>query len=307
MFTQSTRVQSTPDRSPLASRRTLIDIKNLSHVYPNGYQALKSVDLQVKEGEVIAIIGRSGAGKSTLLRCINGLERAASGSIVIDGVDLMQANDADVRRLESRIGFIWQEYNLIERISVINNVLAGRLGRTTSRGTWAFHFTKEDREVAVDALERLNMLHRAAFRADRLSGGEKQRVGIARAVAQQPSLILADEPVASLDPELAEQVMSDLVKVAREEGVATLINIHDVELATQFCDRFVAIAQGGVVYDGNVAGLSDEVLNRTYRFDREPKVYGRNVLRQATEAATRMDAEADRLLREVDRKIESKI
>jgi phosphonate transport system ATP-binding protein len=287
--------------------RTLIDIKNLSHIYPNGYQALKTVDLQVKEGEVIAIIGRSGAGKSTLLRCINGLERAAAGTIVVDGVDLMQANDAEVRRLESRIGFIWQEYNLIERISVLNNVLAGRLGRSKSRSTWAFHFTTEDRQIAVDALERLNMLHRAKFRADRLSGGEKQRVGIARAVAQQPSLILADEPVASLDPELAEQVMSDLVKVAREEGVATLINIHDVELATQFCDRFVAIAQGGVVYDGDVAGLSDEVLNRTYRFDREPKVYGRNVLRQATEAATRLDDEADRLLREAERKIESAI
>ncbi|GMU41183.1 MAG: phosphonates import ATP-binding protein PhnC [Chloroflexota bacterium] len=285
----------------------MLTIKNLSHVYPNGYQALKSVDFSLKQGEVVAIIGRSGAGKSTLLRCINGLERAASGTLVVDGVDLMSAGTSEVRALQSRVGFIWQEYNLIERLSVMNNVLAGRLGRNQSRATWGFHFTQEDREIAVNALERVNMLHRAKFRADRLSGGEKQRVGIARAVAQQPSLILADEPVASLDPELAEQVMADLVRVAREAGVATLINIHDVELATQFCDRMVAIAQGTVVYDGPASGLTDEVLNRTYRFDRSPKVYGRTVMREAVAAASRLDEEAERLLREVDRKVGSNV
>lgn len=277
----------------------MLKVRNLSHVYPNGYQALHSIDLDVEEGEVVAIIGRSGAGKSTLLRCINGLERAASGELVCGGVDLMKASATEIRELESRIGFIWQEYNLIERLSVMNNVLAGRLGRNQSAATWGFHFTTHDREIAVEALERVNMLHRAKFRADRLSGGEKQRVGIARAVAQQPSLILADEPVASLDPELAEQVMADLVQVARDTGVATIINIHDVELAAEFCDRFVAIAQGTVVYDGPADGITDDVLNRTYRFDRTPKVYGRTVMKQATEAASRMDAEATRLLSEV--------
>lgn len=285
----------------------MLKIRNLSHVYPNGYQALKSVDFSLNQGEVVAIIGRSGAGKSTLLRCINGLERAASGTLEVDGVDLMNVGGAEVRALQSRIGFIWQEYNLIERISVMNNVLAGRLGRNQSQATWAFHFTKEDREIAVEALERVNMLHRAHFRADRLSGGEKQRVGIARAIAQQPSLILADEPVASLDPELAEQVMADLVRVARETGVATLINIHDVELATQFCDRIVGIAQGTVVYDGPVDGLTDDVLNRTYRFDRAPKVYGRTILREAARAATHMDEEAERLLRQAERRVETNV
>jgi len=281
----------------------MLKIKNLRHVYPNGYQALNSIDLEVGEGEVVAIIGRSGAGKSTLLRCINGLERAASGQLICGGVDLMKASDSEARELQSRIGFIWQEYNLIERLSVMNNVLAGRLGRNQGPATWLFHFNKEDRQIAVDALEQVNMLHRAKFRADRLSGGEKQRVGIARAVAQQPTLILADEPVASLDPELAEQVMSDLVRVARDTGVATLINIHDVDLATQFCDRFVAIAQGTVVYDGSSKGITDDVLNRTYRFDRAPKVYGRTVLQEAQAAATRMDDEADRLLREAELKV----
>jgi len=277
----------------------MLKVRNLRHVYPNGYQALNSIDLDVAEGEVVAIIGRSGAGKSTLLRCINGLERAASGELVCGGVDLMKANASETRELQSRIGFIWQEYNLIERLSVMNNVLAGRLGRNQSQATWAFHFTSHDREIAVEALERVNMLHRAKFRADRLSGGEKQRVGIARAVAQQPTLILADEPVASLDPELAEQVMSDLVRVARETRVATLINIHDVELASEFCDRFVAIAQGTVVYDGPADGITDDVLNRTYRFDRPHKVYGRTVLKEAAAAAARLDTEAARLLSEV--------
>jgi phosphonate transport system ATP-binding protein len=285
----------------------MLKIRNLRHVYPNGYQALNSIDLDVGEGEVVAIIGRSGAGKSTLLRCINGLERAASGTLVSGGVDLMTAGAGEVRELQSRIGFIWQEYNLIERLSVMNNVLAGRLGRNQGQATWLYHFSALDREIAVAALERVNMLERAKFRADRLSGGEKQRVGIARALAQQPSLILADEPVASLDPELAEQVMSDLVRVARETNVATLINIHDVDLATEFCDRIVAIAQGTVVYDGAPQGLTDEVLNRTYRFDRAPKVYGRTVMREATAAARRLDDEAERLLQQAEEEVGSRV
>lgn len=267
------------------TKNPMLTMRNLGHVYPNGYQALHSIDLDVAEGEVVAIIGRSGAGKSTLLRCINGLERAATGTLEVAGVDLMKAGPREVQALQSRIGFIWQEYNLVERLSVMNNVLAGRLGRNRGLATCGFHFSANDREIAVAALERVNMLPRARFRADRLSGGEKQRVGIARAISQEPSLILADEPVASLDPELAEQVMADLVRVARETGVATLINIHDVDLATEYCDRIVAIAQGRVVYDGAVEGLTDDVLNRTYRFDRVPKVYGRTLLQQAAAAA----------------------
>lgn len=263
----------------------MLSIKHLRYVYPNGYEALKDVSLDVADGEVTAIIGRSGAGKSTLLRCINGLERGATGSLTIDGDDVLGASGDGLRAIQRRVGFIWQEYNLIERLSVMNNVLAGRLGHRNTLGSLAYHFDASDREIAVRSLERVSMLHRAEHRADRLSGGEKQRVSIARALSQQPRVILADEPVASLDPELSEQVLADLARIARDEGVPTLINIHDVDLAVQTCDRICAIAQGVVVYDGPPSGLTDDVLNRTYRFDREWKSFSRGVVADPTPAA----------------------
>lgn len=277
----------------------MLDIRNLRFVYPNGYEALKDVSLSVGDGEVTAIIGRSGAGKSTLLRCINGLERGATGTLTIDGVDVLAAQGDGLRAIQRRVGFIWQEYNLIERLSVMSNVLAGRLGHRQSAGSVLYHFPAEDREIAVRSLERVSMLHRAEHRADRLSGGEKQRVSIARALAQEPRVILADEPVASLDPELSEQILADLARVARDEGVPTLINIHDVDLALECCDRIVAIAQGVVVYDGAPSGVTDEVLNQTYRFDREWKSFARSVAASeapATAAAVPTPAEAERVL-----------
>jgi phosphonate transport system ATP-binding protein len=278
----------------------VLEVRNVRHVYPNGYQALSDVSLTIEDGEVAAIIGRSGAGKSTLLRCINGMERAASGSIRIDGVDVVGAHGEALRQIQTKVGFIWQEYNLVERLSVMNNVLSGRLGHRQDLGSALFHFDRFDREVAVHSLERVNMLHRAQFRADRLSGGEKQRVSIARTLAQRPRVILADEPVASLDPELSEQVISDLVHAARDEGVPTLINLHDVELAVQFCDRICAIAQGVVVYDGPPSGLTDEVLNRTYRFDREWKSYTRGIIEEASAMVAAAYVRADSLERDAE-------
>jgi len=248
----------------------LLEIQDLKLVYPNGYEALKSINLSVGRGEIVGVVGRSGAGKSTLLRCINGLERPTAGSVRLDGEEIGRMTGAELRRVQCQIGFIWQEYNLVERLSVITNVLCGRLACCPSLSTALYYFDKSQREIAVRSLERVNMLHRARQRADKLSGGEKQRVAIARAVAQQPKIILADEPVASLDPELAMQVMADLARVARDEGVPTLINIHAIELAKEFCDRIVGIAQGVVVYDGAVDGLDSGVLDRIYRFDREP-------------------------------------
>jgi phosphonate transport system ATP-binding protein len=248
----------------------LLEIRDLRLVYPNGYEALKSVNLTVDRGEIVAVVGRSGAGKSTLLRCINGLERPTEGTVMLDGQDLSRLSGPALRAMQQRIGFIWQEYNLVERLSVITNVLCGRLACCEGPGSLLFYFNREQREVAVRSLERVNMLHRAKQRADRLSGGEKQRVAIARAVAQQPTLILADEPVASLDPELSEQVMADLSRVARDEGVPTLINIHAVELARMFCDRVVGIANGVVVFDGPVSDLDQTAMDRIYRFDKEP-------------------------------------
>jgi phosphonate transport system ATP-binding protein len=248
----------------------MLEIQGLRVVYPNGFEALRSVDLAVGPGEIVALIGRSGAGKSTLLRCVNGLQPITAGSIRLDGVDPARLTATELRELRRRIGFIWQEYNVVERLSVLANVLTGRLGHTPRLPSLLHYFERAHREIALRSLERVNLLHRATQRADRLSGGEKQRVAIARALAQEPSVLLADEPVASLDVELAWQVMNDLVRVARDEGVPTLISIHQVELARAFVDRVVGIAAGVVVFDGPAAALSEQVLDRVYRFDRAP-------------------------------------
>lgn len=246
----------------------MLQITDLRVVYGNGNEALKSISIQAQRGEIIAIIGRSGAGKSTLLRCINGLQAPTSGQIILDNEDITAMNRSQLRDARRYVGFIWQEYNLIERLPAMTNVLTGRLGYNRNLGSLFGYFSRDHREIALRSLERVNLLHRAKFRADRLSGGEKQRVAIARAISQQPKIILADEPVASLDPELSEQVMHDLARVAREDGVLTLINIHHVELAKQFADRLIGIAQGTVVFDGLPAQLDDATLDRIYRFDK---------------------------------------
>ncbi|GAB5494236.1 MAG: phosphonate ABC transporter ATP-binding protein [Phototrophicaceae bacterium] len=246
----------------------MLEIKDVRVVYPNGTEALKSVSMTIEANEIVAIIGRSGAGKSTLLRCINGMQPVTSGSIKLDGKEITSMNTRQLRDLMRQVGFIWQEYNLIGRLSANMNVLTGRLGYNKGFLNSMGYFGREQREVSLLSLERVGMLHRAQFRADRLSGGEKQRVNIARAISQQPKLLLADEPVASLDPELSWTVMSDLARVAREEGVPTLINIHEVELAKSFTDRLIGIAQGKVVFDGTPDELTQEVMDKIYRFDK---------------------------------------
>lgn len=246
----------------------MLEVRGLRVVYPNGFEALKSVSLSVDDGEIVAIIGRSGAGKSTLLRCVNGLQRITAGAIFLDGIDVAHVDSTALRDLRRKIGFIWQEYNVVERLSVIENVLTGRLGHSEPIRSLFHYFDRRHRAIAVRSLERVNLLHRATQRADRLSGGEKQRVAIARALAQEPRIILADEPVASLDIELSWQVMNDLVAVARDEGVPTLISIHQVDLARAFADRIIGIAQGVVVFDGPPSDLDEHMLDRVYRFDR---------------------------------------
>jgi phosphonate transport system ATP-binding protein len=247
---------------------SLLEIRGLRVVYSNGYEALRSIDLNADAGEIVSIIGRSGAGKSTLLRCVNGLQRPTEGSIVLDGENIAAMGDEQIRLARRRIGFIWQEYNLVDRLPVITNVLLGRLGYDTGWRSLLGYFDQSDREIAVRNLERVNLLQRAHQRADRLSGGEKQRVSIARAMTQNPKVLLADEPVASLDPELAFQVVSDLGRVARRDGVLTLLSIHEVSLARAVADRIVGIAQGTVVFDGPPDQLDEAALDRVYRFDR---------------------------------------
>jgi phosphonate transport system ATP-binding protein len=246
----------------------LLEVSELQVVYQNGNEALKSISFTAEKGELVGIIGRSGAGKSTLLRCINGMQKPTNGKIILDGVNLTAMNESELRKARREIGFVWQEYNLVERLPAITNVLTGRLGYNNPFASFFGYFGREHREIALQNLERVGLLHRARFRADRLSGGEKQRVSIARAITQQPKILLADEPVASLDPELSVQVLTDLARVAREVGVLTLINIHQVELAQQFCDRLIGIARGKIVFDGPPAELNMAVLDAIYRFDK---------------------------------------
>lgn len=246
----------------------MLSITQLQVVFPNGYEALKSVSMEVNDGEIVGLIGRSGAGKSTILRCINGVQPTTKGSIQLHKTEVTSLHADELRAIRREIGFIWQEHNLVERLSVLKNVLSGRLGYVGTAQGFFHYFDRSHREVALASLERVNMLHRAEQRADRLSGGEKQRVSIARALAQRPKIILADEPVASLDVELSWQVMSDLVHVSRQESVPTLLSIHDVELAKTFCDRIVGLAQGHIVFDGKPGELNRAALDEIYRFDK---------------------------------------
>jgi phosphonate transport system ATP-binding protein len=249
------------------STSTLLTIDNLSKVYPNGYEALADVSFEVRGGEFICIIGRSGAGKSTLLRCINGLIPVTHGSVRIEGIDIAALNDDQKLAQRRRIGFIFQEFNLVGRLSALHNVLTGRLGYINNLYAMLGYFGPEHREKALECLGRVNMLHRATYRADDLSGGEKQRVAIARALAQEPLLLLADEPVASLDPELSWSVMGDLRTAAKELGVSTLVNIHDIDTAKHFADRIIGIARGRILYDGAPDLLNDALLQEIYRSD----------------------------------------
>ncbi len=254
----------------------MIEVVGLRKVFPNGHEALKDISFQVNPGECVAIVGRSGAGKSTLLRCLNGMVPVTSGSVVVNGVDVVRAGRDERRRLRRRIGFVYQEFNLIERLSVLDNVLVGRLGHAHPVLSALRLFPRADRERALANLERVHLLARAKQRADSLSGGEKQRVAIARAMAQEPVVLLADEPVASLDPELARGVMEDLRQIARADNVPTLINIHDVALARRYSDRLIGIARGEIVFDGPPEQLDTAALDRIYTQSGQPGQSGGN-------------------------------
>lgn len=246
---------------------TTLEIAHLSKMYPNGYEALNDISFTASGGEFICIIGRSGAGKSTLLRCINGLIPITKGTIRLNGTDITGLNDRERLAMRRRIGFIFQEFNLVGRLTALQNVLTGRLGYVSNWESVLGYFGTTHREKALASLQRVNMLHRARYRSDNLSGGEKQRIAIARALAQEPLLLLADEPVASLDPELTWGIMEDLRNVAREEAVPTIVNIHDLETAKHFADRIIGIAHGQILYDGPPALLGTETLREIYRGD----------------------------------------
>jgi phosphonate transport system ATP-binding protein len=244
----------------------MIAIEKLSKTYPGGVAALREVSIDVKDGEFLVILGPSGAGKSTLMRCINRLVEPTSGRIVHDGREIT-AHGRKLRDVRRRFGMVFQQFNLVKRLSVLTNVLTGRLAYRSAWRSLAYNFSQEDKRIAVECLARVNMEGKALQRADTLSGGEQQRVAIARALAQQPAVILADEPVASLDPKIARQVLTYLTQVAGELGITVLCNLHQVEYTREFAGRVVGMSRGTVVFDGPVTALTDDVLHRIYYRD----------------------------------------
>ena len=218
--------------------------------YPGGVTALRDVDLTIEDGEMVVIVGLSGAGKSTLIRAVNGLVEITGGDVRVNGQSVSGASPAELRAIRSRIGMIFQGFNLVKRTSVLNNVLMGRLYETPTWRTLIGRYPAADIELAMQALERVEIVEKAYVRASNLSGGQQQRVAIARALAQEPSIFLADEPVASLDPPTSHVVMRDLQRINRELGMTVIVNLHFLDLARQYGDRLIGLRDGEVVFDG---------------------------------------------------------
>lgn len=242
----------------------MIEIRNLKKRYPSGQEALKGVNLDVKDNEIIALIGPSGAGKSTLIRCINRLIEPTEGSILINGKDVTKLNASELRSQRKKIGMIFQEYALVDRLTVMENVLSGRLGYTGFWKSLFRKFTSDDIAKAYELLERVGLADYVDSRADQLSGGQRQRVGIARALMQEPDLLLVDEPTASLDPKTSRQVMRLIIELVQERNLACIINIHDVILAKQFAQRIIGLQSGQIVYEGSSDELNTNVLTKIY-------------------------------------------
>jgi phosphonate transport system ATP-binding protein len=242
----------------------MLEIIRLSKVYPTGTAALKEVSFRIDQPLVVTIIGPSGAGKSTLIRCINRLVEPTSGKIMLDDIDIRRMNRRELRNVRRRMGMIFQEYNLVERLTVMENLLSGRLGYVGFWKTYRRKFPAEDVVAAFKLLDRVGLSGYQDTRADALSGGERQRVGISRALMQQPDLLLVDEPTASLDPKTSRQIMRLLVELAHERGTPALVNIHDVGLAQSFADRIIGLSAGQIVFDGSPQQLTAEVLTKIY-------------------------------------------
>ena len=242
----------------------MLKITDLQKVYPNGTKALNNVSFTVDQPQVIAIIGPSGAGKSTLIRCINRLVEPSTGRIVLDDVDIASLSRRELRKARRRMGMIFQEYNLVDRLTVMENLLSGRLGYVSFWRAWRRKFPPEDVAAAFKLLERVGLEGYQDTRADALSGGQRQRVGIARALMQAPDLLLVDEPTASLDPKTSRQIMRLLVELVKEQGTPALVNIHDVALAQTLSDRILGLRNGEIVFEGTAQDVTEEVLTDIY-------------------------------------------
>ena len=242
----------------------MIEFKNVYKTYPNGFTALKNVNLNIEQGEFVAIIGLSGAGKSTILRCINRMHDIQQGTLTVDGVDVESLSGKALRRFRRKVGMIFQSFNLVSRSTVIKNVLTADVPDMPFWRVLFGIFTKEQKLRALESLDKVGILDKAYTRCDQLSGGQQQRVALARTLNQTPSVILADAPVASLDPVTARQVMSDFVRINKEYKITILLNIHHVDLALNYCDRVIGVRAGEIVFDGPASSITQEQLDEVY-------------------------------------------
>ena len=242
----------------------MIVFDHASKVYPNGTVGLKDVTLTIQDGEFVAIIGRSGAGKSTLLRAVNRMHDITEGTLTVEGVNVSTLKGKELRRFRRGIGMVFQSFNLVTRTTVIRNVLSACVPEMPFWRVLLGAFRKQDKITALESLDKVGILDKAYIRADQLSGGQQQRVALARTLAQNPKIILADEPVAALDPVTAKQVMQDFVRINKDMGISILLNILHVELAIEYADRIIGIRAGQIVYDGPAKAVDQTVLNSIY-------------------------------------------
>jgi len=245
----------------------MIKFIDVYKTYPNGVKALKNINLTIDPGEFVAIIGLSGAGKSTLIKLVNKMTDVTSGSLIVNGQNIPKLKGRALRKYRRRVGMVFQSFNLINRTTVINNVLAARVPDMDPFLSLIGFYTKKDKLLALEALHKVGILEKAFIRADQLSGGQQQRVALARTLAQNPSIILADEPVASLDPITANQIMKDFERINKTEKITILVNMHHVDLALKYATRVIGIHEGEVVYDGLSENITEEILKKVYGRD----------------------------------------
>ena len=248
----------------------MIIFDHVSKVYPNGTVGLDDVNLTIQDGEFVAIIGRSGAGKSTLLRSVNRMHQITSGTLTVNGVDVSSLSGKSLRRFRRGIGMVFQSFNLVTRTTVIKNVLSACVPDMPFWRVLLGTFRKEDKIKALESLDKVGILDKAYMRADQLSGGQQQRVALARTLTQDPRIILADEPVAALDPVTAKQVMQDFVRINKEYKISILLNIHHVDLALKYCDRVIGIRAGEIVFDGPASTITQEQIDEVYNGTKVP-------------------------------------
>lgn len=242
----------------------MIKFNNVSKVYPNGVKALDGVSLEIEQGEFVAIIGLSGAGKSTLLRSINQMHPITEGELIVNDQDVSELSGKSLRKFRRQIGMVFQSFNLVKRTTVIKNVLTARVAEMPWFKSLLGIYSKEDTLAALESLDQVGILDKAYSRADELSGGQQQRVALARCLAQKPQIILADEPVASLDPITAQQVMADFVKINESTNITVIVNMHHVDLALNYAKRVIGIKAGQIVFDGPSQEVNEDVLELVY-------------------------------------------